>query len=156
MYCAVTADLDTSYIRSSKTQSRSPPIRWRYTYDDDDPDTIWAALVALLQTSFHGDLVGDICPDHIDIYAEHCRSLVLALRHHGSSIRCPAFGSYSETACQSPATAGFPRGWQKKIPDFSLTFSTTNKSQSLSRYIPCGDFCDVHVFKTTKNHIIHQ
>ena len=75
--------------------------------------------------------------------------IVLAHRHHGSSIRCPALGSYSETACQSRATAGLPRGWQKKnprlFPEISLT---TNKFQSLSRYIPCGDFCDI--FKTTK------
>ena len=102
----MTADLDTSCIRSFTTQRRLPPIRWRCTYDDDDPDMIWAALGTLMQTSlrFGYDLIGDICPDHIDIYADHCRSLVLANRYHGSSIRCPAFGSSSETACHSRAT----------------------------------------------------
>ena len=68
---------------------------------------IWAALGTLMQTSLHSgyDLIGDICPDHIDICADHCRSLFLTDRYHGSSIRCPAFGSYSEAACHSRATA---------------------------------------------------
>ena len=67
---------------------------------------IWAALGTLMQTSLRSgyDLIGDICPDHIDICADHCRSLFLAHRYHGSSIRCPAFGSYSEAACHSRAT----------------------------------------------------
>ena len=54
---------------------------------------IWAALDTLMQTSLRSgyDLIGDICPDHIDICADHCRSLFLAHRYHGSSIRCPAF-----------------------------------------------------------------
>ena len=103
---AVTADLDKSCIRSFTTQSRSPLIRWWCTYDDDDPDTIWAALVTLMQPSLRSgyDLIGDICPDHIDICTDHCRSLVHANRYHGSRIRCPAFGSYSKTACHSRAT----------------------------------------------------
>ena len=72
----------------------------------DDPDMISAALCTLMQTSLRSgyDPIGDICPDHIDICAHHCRSLVLAHRYHGSSIRCPAFGSSSETACHSRAT----------------------------------------------------
>ena len=104
---AVTADLDTSYIRSFTTQSRSPPIRWRYTYDDDDPDTMWAALGTLMLTSLHSgyDLIGDICPDHINICADHCRSLVHAHRYHGSSIRCPAFWFiFLNRDCHSRAT----------------------------------------------------
>ena len=74
----VTADLDKSCIRWFTTQSRSPTIRWRCTYDYDDPDTTWAALGTLMQASLRSgyDLVGDICPDHINIYADHCRSLV--------------------------------------------------------------------------------
>ena len=94
------------HTRSFTTQSRLPAIRWRCTYDDDDPDMNWAALGTLIQTSlrFGYDLIADICPDHTDICADHCRSLVLAHRYHESSIRCPAFGSDSETACHSWAT----------------------------------------------------
>ena len=85
----------------------TPPIRWRCTYDDDRPDMIWAALGTLMQISLRSgyDLIGDICPDHINICADHCRSLlVLVHRYHGSCIRCPAFGSYSTTAGHSRAT----------------------------------------------------
>ena len=59
-----------------------------------------------MQTSLRSgyDLIGDICLDHINICADHCRSLVHAHRNHGSSIRCPAFGSYSKTVCHSRAT----------------------------------------------------
>ena len=67
---------------------------------------IWAALGSLMQTSLRSgyDLFDDICPDHIDICADHCRSLVLAHRCHGPSIWCPAFGSNSEKASHSRAT----------------------------------------------------
>ena len=67
---------------------------------------IWAALGTLMQTNLRCgyDLIGDICPDYTYICADHCRSLVLAHRYHGSSIRCPAFDSNSETAGHSRAT----------------------------------------------------
>ena len=74
---------------------------------------IWAALVTLMQTSLRSgyNLIGDICPDHIDICADHCRSLVLAHRYHGSRIQFPAFGSNFETACHSRATDCPGQGW---------------------------------------------
>ena len=88
-----------SCIRSFPTQSLSPPVRWRCTNDDDDPDMIWAALGTLMQTSLRSgyNLIGDICPNHIDICADHCWSLiVLVHRYHGSCIRCPAFASWTD------------------------------------------------------------
>ena len=102
---SVTTDLDTSAYAHS-CQSWSPLIGWWCTYDDDDPDMIWATVGRLMQTSLHSrfDVINDICPDDINICADHCWSLVLAHWYHGSSKRCPAFGSYSETACHSPAT----------------------------------------------------
>ena len=67
---------------------------------------IWATLGTLMQTSLRSmyDLIGDIYPDHMNIYADHRRSLVLAHRYHGSSIRCPAFALNSETTGHSRAT----------------------------------------------------
>ena len=60
----------TADIRPFTTQSRTPLMRWRCTYDDDDPDMIWAALGTLMQTGLRSgyDLLGDICPDHIKKY----------------------------------------------------------------------------------------
>ena len=102
----VSADLDTSCIRPFTTQSQWLPIRWRCAYDDDNPDMIWAAPGTLMQTSLRSeyDLISDISPDRINKCTDHCRSLVPAHRYHGYSIRCPAFGSNSETACHFRVT----------------------------------------------------
>ena len=145
----ITADLDTSCKRSFTTQSRLPPIRWRCTYAADDPDMILAALGTLMQTSLRSGYrrIGDICPDRIDICADHCRSLVLAHRYHGSSIRCLAFGSSSETACHSRATdcpgTSIPMGerrqlnWsycQKKRPNRSSSEQTKKIALSAEQF----------------------
>ena len=102
----ITADLDMPCIHSFLTQSQLPPIHWRCIYNDYDSDMIWAAQGMLMQTSLRSgwDLMGDIYPVHINICANHCWSLVLAYQYHGSSIWCPAFGSYSKTSCHSQAT----------------------------------------------------
>ena len=59
---------------------------------------IWATQGTLMQTSLRSwyDLFGDICPDHIDIFADHCWSLVFAHRGHGSSI---TMGELCSTIC---------------------------------------------------------
>ena len=110
-----------------------------------------------------------------DVYTL-CAELLASSRCHGTmytlyvlncwqetatSISYPAYGCWCPGNANNPAIsghgiAGLPRGWQKKIPDFSLTFPWLSTEIPITVAIKTmWRFFGIYS-KPHRNHIIHQ